>query len=783
MQPTAHTVSGQSRLDTAAYIVLGIVFFLAPIFFIPSLSVPFTLGKSALLLYGTALALVLWMIARLKDGVFEAPKSWFYVSSGLVAVAYLVSALVSGNPGASLGGELFELGTASFIIASLVFFALMPLLAKTKERIFSGYIALIASFVVTGLFHALRFMFGPDFFSFGILTSPGANLIGKWNDLSIFLGLVSISSLLALELAALKKWLKLLSYVAFFGSLALLVVANFQAVWVVLAFFSLIFFVYQLSFKKTEGTRKLPALTLASLVLSVFFVFVGANLGSLAGGALGISQVEVRPSWGATSEVTMSSLAKDPAFGVGPNRFSTEWLLSKPEGINNTLFWNVDFNYGIGFVPSLLVTTGLVGALAIIVFLVLYLMLATKSLLRDGSSPFSRYLVLSTLFSSLYLWIFSVIYVPSQTIWILTLGMTGLFIASLREDGIIQTGRVSISNRPAWSFVSVLLTILALIGTLSFAYHASTKFLANIYFQRGVASLQSSNNLDAGETLITKALSLSESPLYYRVLSELYLARLNQLFADEKIAQSEAQARFQSLLGTAIQAAQRAVALDGTDYQNHLSLGRVFEAVVPLNISGAYDNAKSAYNEALARNPKSPEIELVLARLEVTKKDNKAAREHIEKSIALKTDYADAIFLLSQIDIAEGNIAKAIESVRSVATLSPNDAGVLFQLGLLYYNQREYGNAVASLERAVTLSPQYANAKYFLGLSYYQVDDKATRAIKEFEDLSISNPGNKEIQTILENLKAGKSPFAGQADARPERRSTLPVQDSVPQDQ
>jgi len=778
------TSNGQSRLDTAAYVVLGIVLFLAPIFFIPSVSIPFALGKSSLLLYGTAIALVLWMVARLKDGIFQAPKSWFYASSLLVALSYLVSALVSGNRAVSLGGQAFELGTAAFIIASLVFFALVPLLVKTKERIFSGYLALLAAFLVTGLFHVLRFAFGSDFLSFGIFTSPSANLIGKWNDLSIFLGLVSLSSLFALELATLGKKVKILSYIAFFGSLALLVVANFQSVWIVLALFSLVFFVYQLSFKKVSGEsgRRLPALTLTALVLSVFFVFAGSNLGSLASNALGISQVEVRPSWGATTEITTSSLSSNPVFGVGPNRFSTEWLLSKPDGINNTLFWNVDFNYGIGFIPSMIVTTGIVGALALLVFLVLYLMSVAKALVSEGSSPVSRYLVLSTLFGSLYLWIFSIIYVPSQALWVLTLGMTGLFVAALREDGKLSMGSVSISERPALSFISVLFTILALIGTLSFAYYTSTKTLANVYFQRGVSSLQSGGTLDAGEAELVKAVSLSESPLYYRVLSELYLARLNQLFADQKISQADAQAKFQSLLATAIQSSQRAIALDGTDYQNYLSLGRVFEAVVPLNISGAYDNAKSAYNDALSRNPKSPEIELVLARLEVTHKDNTAARTHVEKAIAEKPDYADAIFLLSQIDIAEGNITKAIESVRSVATLSPNDAGVFFQLGLLYYNEKDYQNSTAALERAVALSPQYANAQYFLGLSYYQIGEK-DKAITEFQNLVKTNPDNTEIQAILANLEAGKAPFANQPDARPERRSTLPVKDSTQKDQ
>ncbi len=780
---TSAGVSGESRLDKVAYAILALTLFLSPFFFIPSTLVPFALAKSALPLYGTAIALVLWMVARLKDGVFEAPKSWFYASSGLVAIAYLISALLSANPATSLSGQSFELGTAAFIVTSFVFFALFPLLAKTKERVFSGYMALVGSFIVIGFFHALRFMFGPDFLSFDMFTSPSSNLLGKWNDLAIFLGLVSISSLLALELAPQSKLMKVLSYIAFVGSLILLVVANFQPVWVVLALFSLVFFVYQLSFRKSDGGgRVLPMHTLAVLVVSAFFVFAGSTVGSLVSGALGISQVEVRPSWGATAEVTGTALSSDPVFGVGPNRFSVEWLRSKPAGINDTLFWNVDFNYGIGFVPSLVVTTGIVGALAFVVFLALYLLTAVRALLREGSSPFSRYLVLSTLFGSLYLWVFAVIYVPSQALWLLTLGMTGLFIAALREDGLVRFGSVSISGRPAWSFVSVLFTILALIGTLSFAYFVSAKVIAQAYFQKGVITLSSGGSLDDGEVSITRAIAMHENPVYYRVLSELYLARLNELFADEEVSQSEAQSRFQTLLGTAIQASQRAVELDTTDYQNHLSLGRVFEAVVPLNISGAYDNAKSAYEEALARNPKSPEIHLILARLEIANEDNDAARAHIEKSLAEKRDYAEAIFLLSQIEIAEGNISKAIESVGSVAVLSPNDPGIFFQLGLLYYNQRDYRNAVLALERAVGLSPQYANAKYFLGLSYHQVGEK-DKAIAEFTDLSETNPDNAEVRAILENLSAGKAPFVNQPDSRPERRSTLPMRDSVTQEE
>ncbi len=624
----------------------------------------------------------------------------------------------------------------------------------------------------------LRFAFGADFLTFGIFTSATANIIGKWNDLGIFFGLGALLSVITLEKATLSRLFKILVYVAFVLSLVMLVVINFAPVWITLAVLSLIFIVYKLSFDKEEGAlgANIPYHALIVLILSVLFIFAGGKLSSLIADNLGTSQVEVRPSWGATFDIAGSALKEDPFFGVGPNRFSSEWLANKPEGINSTLFWNVDFNYGIGFLPSFIATTGIVGALTALAFVALFLWLAVKALLRTGASPFSRYLVLSSLFASVYLWVFSVTYVPSAAIWILTMMLSGLFLASAREDGVIATRSFSVLNRPAASFVSVLLTILALIGAVSFAYFVTVKLIANTSFQKGVVIINTTGDLEAGEKYIMSAVNLSPSDTFYQSLSELYLVKINNLFQDDKIAQSEAQAQFQSLLGGAIQAAQLAVAYDPTSYQNHLALGRVFEAVVPLEIEGAYDNAKKTYEAALAVNPESPEIYLVLARLEVANKDNAAAKEYITKALEKKNDYADAIFLLSQIQIAENDVPNAINSVSAVATLNPQDSGIFFQLGLLYYNQKNYQNASLALERAVTLNPQYANARYFLGLAYYELKD-AARALAQFKEIEKTNPDNEEVKAIIANLEAGKAPIPATTNAV--KSGTLPVKETA----
>lgn len=761
------------KLDRISFIALQVVLFCAPVFFIPSISVPLQTGKSAILLYGIAIALILWLVARLKDGAFSVPRTWLYVAGGALALVYTVSALVSANVGVSLAGQGFELGTLAFFLPSLILFMLVPLVTKNEKDIFVSYTTLLASFLLVGLFHLIRFIGGPTTLSFGgLFTAATSNFIGKWNDVGIFFGLASIFSFVTLEKATLSRLFKILTYVAFVLSLVMLVVVNFSPVWITLAILSLTFFIYELSFGKRGASAsassnlgsRVPYHALAVLVISVIFIFFGGRVSSLISNSLGTSQVEVRPSWSATLDISGSALKNDPIFGVGPNRFVSDWLAHKPAGINSTLFWNTDFNYGIGFIPSLLATTGILGFLAVVFFVGLFLWIALKALLKEGTSPFSRYLVLTSLFSSVYLWIFSIVYVPASGIWILTLAVSGLLIASLREDKALATASTSVLNRPAASFVSVLLTVLALIGAISFGYFVSVKLAANIYFQKAITTINTSGNLDMGEKYITNSIALSPSDTYYQSLAELNLVRLNNLFNDKTVSQTDAQAKFQSLLGAAITAAQAGVALDKTNYQNYLELGRVFEAVVPLNIQGAYDSAKKAYQDALALNPDSPQIYLVLARLEVAHKDNKAAKDYITTALQKKNDYADAIYLLAQIQISENDVDNAIQSVSAVATLSPSDPGIFFQLGLLFYGKKDYGNATLAFERAVSLNTQYANAKYFLGLSYYLTGAK-DKSLAQFKDLLATNPDNEDVKTAIANLEAGKSPVPAPASA------------------
>lgn len=807
-EAASHHETRRQGIERFAALCLFALAFLLPVFFMPVFSFPFQFSKALLLSLLVLVALCVWLIARLKDGQFFLPSSPLMIALGVVVGVFALSGLLSGSVSASLWGQGFEVGTAfNILIVSLLTF-LISALFRGREEIFGSYLAFLAAFFLTALFHILRLSLGPEFLSLGVFTETVSNAIGKWNDLGVFFGAAALLSLVTIELLQLNRLFRSLVYIALAVSLFFLAVINFGTAWFALALFSLVFLVYLISFSTSlprgadaassedddillsdaterrdasASVRRIPIPSLTVLLVSVVFILAGGTIGREISSILNISQIEARPSWQATFAVARQTLIKDPLLGAGPNQFTGEWLQFKPDGINTTIFWNTDFSYGVGLIPTFLATTGILGVMAWVAFFLLFVYTGFKAILSRLSDAFSRYLITSSFLVAFFLWIFTIFYIPSLTVFALAFLFTGLFITALTAEGMSPVKVFSFARDPRVGFVSVLVLILLLIGAVTLGYSLVQKYAAAVFFQKGVTAFNAEGNLDKSERLISRAATVGPLDVYYRFLTELSLIRMNTLLSQSQSAVSAESVRsgFQTLLGAALSYARQAVAQNPSNYQNLMTLGRVYEAVTPLNIEGAYESAKVAYEQALTKNPRSPAILLTLARLEVAKKDNAKARENIARALREKSNYTEAIFLLSQIEAAEGNIKAAISSVEAASIISPGDPSIFFQLGLLRFTDKDYRGASGAFERAVALSPTYANAKYFLGLSYEKLG-RAADAITQFSDLQKANPDNAEIKLILSNLKAGRAPFSNAAppvDDKPEKRKTLPVEE------
>lgn len=783
-------------IDKIALLFLLSIPLVLPLFFIPSPSFPFQFSKMILLSFLVFAVFGLWTVFRLKDGRFIFPATKIFFAGLLVLVVSLASALFSDSVRESLFGQSLELGTVGAMLVMFLLMFLVPLLFRLKDHVFYAYLLFFASFFVISIFHILRFFLGAGFLSFGIFTDITSNTIGKWNDLAIFSGLVTLLSLITLELISLSWVWKILAYLAFVISLIFLAVVNLSLVWYALAVFGLVLIVYVISFDKSEPTplpsegvsetnfkiRRVPTLSLVVLIISLVFILAGNQIGAAISAKTKISQIEVRPSWSATISVAREVLTQEPLLGSGPNLFIKKWLLYKPNIVNSTAFWNTDFNFGVGLVPTYMISSGLLGTLSWLVFLALFLYAGFRATFSSISDKISRYLVSSSFSAALFLWVFSFFYIPSSPIVALTFFFTGLFIASLYQARILRSKEILFVEDPKRGFVSVLILILILIGTVTVSYAFADKFIGAAYFTSAVYNFNKDGNALLAEATVLKATNFDEAPIYFRVLSEAGLLQINSLLSPDNvktISPESLRTQFQTLFVRAKDNAQKAVALDSSDYQNWISLGRLYEAVIPLNIpnSNTYESARNAYDKALMLNPKSPAMLLIRARLEVTHGDLAKAKNFVEEAIKMKNNYTDAIFLLAQIQVSEGNLKDAIASVEAVAFLSPNDPGTYFQLGILRYNNKNFAGAADALIRAVELNKDYANAKYFLGLSYYQLG-KVSDAIGEFKDLKITNPDNKEVDLILKNLRSGLPPFADAKppiDSKPEKRPKPPV--------
>lgn len=336
------------------------------------------------------------------------------------------------------------------------------------------------------------------------------------------------------------------------------------------------------------------------------------------------------------------------------------------------------------------------------------------------------------------------------------------------------------------------------------------------YFWQDKA-LEKNLDLDTRLDYMLKAANLERrDDGFWRNLSQLFLAKAveigQQRPSSDQQKNRQALKRLRQMSQNAIAAARNGKDLDPQNAANWVNLGDVYRGLIPFG-QGAADQAISAYNKALDLDPQNPSLHLQKARAkfaqaqrastqvrallsnknqlsgkkrqaqvkQLNKQINKIlteAEEFAKKATELKPNYASAHLFLTNVYDAQGKTDQAIKRLSNVVILNPRNAGLYFQLGLLYYKKDDLDRAQASFEQAIAISKDYANARYFLGLVYSR-QNKKDKAIKQFEKIAETNPDNKEVKTIIANLKAGKPPLEGIAPpaSKPAKREQAPVGD------
>ena len=763
--------------QTSFLITLALLFLL-PVFFIPGGALNLDVAKSALAVFGVLAIVLVFLLEGWREGKFDVPWHPFVFTVALLPPVYLLSAFLATPSSLSLLGYNFEVGTFGFMLLGAFILVLAAVIFSNTTRSLQALVAFFISISVVALFVTIKVLWGGDILVLGNFFGNMGNPIGNWTDLAVSFGLLSVFAAFSLGMIPMKPSIRILVYGIFALSTALLVIINFSTAFILTLGASIFLFFFFLKIEKhffnTAATLPLASrnfllrpifLPVVLGVISLIFLInpsisaTSGTLGDVVSSTFKVENIDVRPSLSATLGISKEVLSQGGLLGSGPNSFGRDWLVYKPVDVNTTPFWAVAFPFGIGFIPTQIASTGIAGSTLWLIFFVFLILLGVKVLNRVSESRAERFTLVSAFLITFFLWAASFLYAPSATMLIFAFIFSGLFVSLCRESGIIPSRSFSLKESPQTRFISIALITVVTLGALFLGWAGFNKTVSAFHFKKAVdLSDTAGASLAEIEERLNKAVSFSKFDTYYVALSRINFAKAQVAASATAGTPEENRAVFEGALRKSIEAAKLAVSANPAGYQNWVSLGMIYSALVPepLSVVGSYENALFAYSEASKRNPNNPELPLFLARLEFNRGNIEGARSFIRKSIALKEDYADAYLLLAQLEVQAGNTAGAIVSAERLALLMPNNPGIYFELGLLKYSNKDYVGAANAFTLALVSAPDYANAKYYLGLTLTQLG-QLDEARAQFEALLVTNPDSEEVKAVLESLNNGSS--------------------------
>jgi tetratricopeptide (TPR) repeat protein len=168
------------------------------------------------------------------------------------------------------------------------------------------------------------------------------------------------------------------------------------------------------------------------------------------------------------------------------------------------------------------------------------------------------------------------------------------------------------------------------------------------------------------------------------------------------------------------------------------------------------EEAIEAYQKASALQPKDPEPHLSAGQLYEEQNKLTEAEQEYKQALALDSTSSDAIVGLANVYMREKRLPEAEDYLRKVATQRPNDPVVHEQLGRVLAADQKYDDAIAELQSALKLAPSDVGARRDLADVYVSAG-KYAEAESLYRSLLAAQPNDAELHhrcgQILMKLK------------------------------
>lgn len=734
------------------YRVFTGLLFLLPLAFLPFSFYPIDSFKSFFLMILTTVVFFTWILFSLlrKDAFFLKTKAYaLYVIFLLLA---LISCIMTSSFKNSFFGTTFEIGTwislffagMAMVMAGRLFTKNIHILHLTKLLALSGWIV--------GLYHLLKILV-PKVFLVGSLPSLSFSLVGNIHSTSIYFGLIALLCVGILDNEWFEKRTKtFFSITAVFASLFVFC-SGYLDVWIVFGCGLLVTFLLSLNATKKSVEEKkelyLPLHSLIFLTSTILMLLVGPLFIPRIANTLGFAEQEVRPSMTTSAQIFANVVKKADFVGPGLNNFSKVWRQYRPTDIQQPDLYEIDFSQAFGTIPTIAINTGILGFLALLLFIVFILYTCVARVLKRSRYEHSLIEYIAPI-SALYLLYFSIFYTPSITLWYLTFVFLGIvFVVDKSSTLAVRYKRVR-EQRPRIFGVSI--AVVCILAVISVSYTVKS-FIANIYFAHGVDAYNEEGDVQKAEKNILFAIQSSRSDVYMRTLSSIYAKNLYDLYSgNTTLEKEEATVAFERTLAIAENVARSAIAYDRDNALNWANLGSLYEPLIPLKVVNAFENTITAYTEASTLDPHSAQRILALARVYYHADDVAKAREYVQNSLKVNNAYAPAYFLWAQIEIDEKNISDGEKYLQQAVSLGVNNFDIQVGYGQYMLSKKLYREAEQAFVRAVLLQHTDINARFFLALTYAK-QNKISEARDMLQSITILSPGIIDVETVLTEMQ------------------------------
>jgi len=627
--------------------------FLMPVFFLPITSEFYEFNKFALLLVGTLLLSVLWVIKLVSGQKIELTKSSVDLSLLVLVVVMALSTIFSLNKSVSIYGSQGRWFPGLFPILGFMFYYYLaaPVLKETKTLKMAFY-ALLSGASVSTLIAILSY-FNVYVGSADFSRIPNFTLVGSITSAVVLAAIATIGASAAL------------AYEKSFPGKALLVTAtllNFFYValtgtllgWVVIAAGIVGLFV-MVDFRGYSQSR-ITTMVLMGAVVAIVLLNVVPNTRNVIKNPDVASEITLpfNDSW----IVATSTIRDYPLLATGPSTFYLNYSRYRPTSLNATPVWNVRFDKPHNELLNSMATLGIIGLVAVLYFGSRVARLAWSAKGLQDETGLVR-VISVTLLATLpvYLLTYATVINTFVLFQLIIMAIAAHAVTKEVNKGaeLIEVNFASIAavttigeagaiKREYFHYVAAapMLLIAAYAGFLFYKSYA-----AEFYIRKSVVAAQNNNGSKIYEYQ-SKAINLNpRRDTYHVAYAQTNLALANALASKENLT-DEDRTTIQTLIAQSIRSSRVA-----TEVLNPLNVVNwQTRALIYRSILGVADNAAewaiASYNTAIQLDPSNPALRLDIGGIYFAQQDYLSAANYFRQATSLKADYANAHYNFAQ---------------------------------------------------------------------------------------------------------------------------------------